>query len=67
MHGYLAFYGNREVEVYASSLFEAKTKAVAHFKVSPKKTHLVSVYLCEKDVNQETGKGTQVYHSTVSF
>ena len=49
MFGYIAFYNNRRHELPADSLFAAKQKAVAHFKVKPKQAHMVSVMLAEKD------------------
>jgi len=60
MNGYKAFYSGKVIEVYAESLFVAKQKAVAEFKVRPKKAHMVSVVLCEKD-------GETVTHSTSEF
>lgn len=62
MHGYKAFYASKSIDVYADSSLAAKNKAVAAFKVSPKKAHMVSVHLCEKDVSAETGNGTQIVH-----
>ena len=60
MNGYKAFYSGKEIEVYAETMLAAKLKAVATFKVSPKKQHMVSVVLCEKD-------GETVTHSTTEF
>jgi hypothetical protein len=60
MNGYKAFYSGKEIEVYAETLLAAKQKAVAAFKVRPKKAHMVSVVLCEKD-------GETVTHSTAEF
>lgn len=54
MYGYIAFYGGRRHELHADSLFAAKEKAVAHFKVRPKQAHMVSVLLAEKDGQQVT-------------
>lgn len=54
MHGYIAFYSGRRHELHADSLFAAKQKAVAHFKVKPKQAHMVSVVLAEKDGEQVT-------------
>lgn len=66
MNGYKAFYNGRTKDVYAVNQLQARTKAVDHFKVPRSKEHMVSVMLCEKDVAPETGKGTQVTHSTAS-
>ena len=54
MYGYIAFYNGRRHELHADSLFSAKEKAVAHFKVKPKQAHMVSVVLAEKDGEQVT-------------
>jgi len=48
MFGYLAFYGSSKKEIYASSLYEAKLKAIKEFRVPKSKTHMISVILCEK-------------------
>jgi hypothetical protein len=66
MNGYKAFYRGSERDVYADTLYEAKQKAVALFKAPKKQEHMVSVMLCEKDVDPATGKGTQYLHSTAS-
>ena len=60
MNGYLAFYNDKKIEIYAESLYAAKLKAVAAFKVKPKKAHMVSVVLCEKD-------GEVVVHNPAEF
>lgn len=60
MNGYIAFYNGKQIELHADTLFAAKTKAVAAFKVSAKKAHMVSVVLAEKD-------GETVTHSTAEF
>ena len=57
MNGYKAFYAGKAIELYAETLLAAKVKAVAAFKVRPKKAHMVSVVLCEK-------AGETVTHST---
>lgn len=54
MNGYKAFYRNKTIEVYASTSFEAQTKAAALFKA--KKSWEVSVVLCELG-------GEQVVHT----
>lgn len=60
MNGYKAFYNGKSIEVYAERLIDAKEKAVAAFKVKPKKAHMVSVVLCEK-------AGEVVIHSPSEF
>ncbi len=47
--GYICMYGDKRWETYADSLYDAKKKAIAHFKVKPKAEHRVSVYLAEKN------------------
>jgi hypothetical protein len=57
MHGFKAFFGNKTHDVYATDMFAAKTKAVAHWGVRKSQQHMVSVVLCEKDVQMpEVGK-----------
>jgi hypothetical protein len=46
-HGYVAFYNQQRIDVWAPSLLAAKEKAVKHFKA--RKPHMVSVMLAEKD------------------
>jgi hypothetical protein len=47
MNGYKAFFNGRELDIYANSLSEAKDKAVAAFKPSKAKRHMVHIHLCE--------------------
>lgn len=49
MNGYLAFYGSRQIEIYAKSLYEAKLEAVKQFKVPKSKQGLLAVVLAEKE------------------
>jgi len=53
MNGYIAFYKNRKIEVYAETSYEAQQKAAEIFKA--KKSYQVTVVLAEKD-------GQQVVH-----
>lgn len=53
MNGYIAFYKNKKMEVYADSSYAAQQKAAAQFKA--KKSYEVNVVLCEK-------AGEQVLH-----
>jgi hypothetical protein len=46
MHGYKAFYKNREIEVYAESSYKAQLKAASIFKA--RKSYDVAVVLCER-------------------
>ena len=58
MNGYKAFYKGKQIDVYASTSYEAQTKASKEFKA--KKSYEVDVYLCEKE-------GKQVTHSTTTI
>lgn len=55
LNGYCAFYNQKKADIYALNLWDAKQKAVAHFKAPKNKAHLVSVMLAEKN-------GAQVVH-----
>lgn len=55
MNGYKAFYNGKTTEVYASSSYEAQTKAAQVMKA--KKQHQVTVILCER------ANGDQVTHT----
>ena len=56
MNGYICFYGNKRIEVYAETSWQAFVKAVDTFKVSKKNEYKVSVHLAEKN-------GEQVVHT----
>ena len=58
MNGYLAFYKDKKIEVYANTSYEAQQKAAAIFKA--KKRYEVTVVLCEKN-------GEQVTHDAASI
>jgi hypothetical protein len=60
MNGYIFFYGSARVEIHADSLYQAKQKAAAYFKVKRNKEHMVHGMLAEKN-------GVQVTHSTSSL
>lgn len=49
MNGYVAFYGNKRVEVYAETTYAAQKEVQRLLKVPPKKAHMISVTLAEKD------------------
>jgi len=49
MNGYIGFYNGSTVELRAATLFEAKTKAIAHFRAPRSKHHMVHVELAEID------------------
>jgi len=54
MNGYIGFYNGKTVDLHAATLFEAKTKALAHFRAPKSKQHMVHVELAEKDGEQVT-------------
>ena len=58
MNGYKGFYNGKETDIYATSLYEAKLKAVEFFKPPKSKQHMVHVHLCELN-------GKQVIHKAV--
>jgi hypothetical protein len=60
VNGYIAFFKDKQTEVYAETSLKARDKAAEFFKVKPKNAYQVSVVLCEKD-------GEQVTHSTASL
>lgn len=62
-YGYKCFYGGREWDCHAPSLYAAKQLALSHFGAKPgsKKANMISVVLCERP------DGSTVSHSTASF
>lgn len=48
-YGYVCLYGNKRVEIHASSAYEATLLALAHFEVPIKQKHMLSVILAEKN------------------
>lgn len=50
--GYKAFYNRKEIELYADSLYQAKQRAITHFKPKKSQEHMVNIVLCE--VESET-------------
>jgi hypothetical protein len=54
MNGYIAFYKDRQLEVYAPTSYDAQLKAAALFRA--KKSYDVTVVLCELN-------GKQVEHT----
>lgn len=57
MNGYVAFFGGRETEVRADSLYAAKCAAVAFFKPRKSQEHMVHVHLAER------ADGSEVVHA----
>ena len=52
MNGYIAFYRNKSIEIYATSAYEAQKLAAKQFKA--KKSYEVTAVLAEKDGKQVT-------------
>ena len=57
LHGYIAMFCGRRLEIRAASLYAAKTEALRQFKPSKAKANLVSVMLAER------ADGTAVTHN----
>jgi len=57
MNGYIAYYNQRRIEVYAETSYRAQQDAVARFRAPKSKRHLVHVVLVEQD-------GKPVTHTT---
>lgn len=54
LNGYVCFYNGQRYEVYAPDLYQAKVRAIHHFKAPKKKEHMISVVLCELAGRQVT-------------
>lgn len=57
-YGYVAFYGEKRVEVYADTSFEAQKKVAVQLKIPEKKRYMIQVVLAQKD-------GKDVVHTAV--
>jgi superfamily II DNA or RNA helicase len=55
MNGYVAFYKDKRIDVYAETLCDARDKAAVIFKAKKKQVYQVHVVLAEKG-------GVQVIH-----
>lgn len=55
--GYVGFFDGKHHDFYAASLYAAKQQAIAFFKPSKKKEHLVTVQLAER------ADGSEVVHT----
>jgi hypothetical protein len=49
LNGYVCFFNGKRHELHANDAWDAKQKAIAHFKPKKSEQHLVSVHLAEKD------------------
>ena len=54
MNGYIFFYNDKRLEVYAETLYAAQLKAIEHFKPPKSKRHMVHGMLAEKNGEQVT-------------
>ena len=54
MNGYVAFYKNKRVEVYATSSYGAQLNAQKLLRVSDSQRYKITVVLAEKDGEQVT-------------
>lgn len=52
MNGYIAFYKNKQLEVYANTSYEAQKEAAEQLAVHPSKRYMIEVVLCEKKNEQ---------------
>jgi hypothetical protein len=48
LHQYACFYSGKETEISAAELYEAKLKAIDHFKPPKSKRHMISVVLIQR-------------------
>ena len=55
MNGYICFYKNKRIEIYANTTYEAQLEAAR--KLNVRRSSEISVHLAERD-------GEQVTHST---
>jgi hypothetical protein len=71
MHGYLAFYRNKQIEIYAETAYEAQQKAIVEIQATlrprgHKWKYEVYTALCEKDCQPDGNggwlSGEQVVH-----
>lgn len=62
-NGYIGFFGDKEVEIYADTLADAKQKAMDHFKPKKADRGQVSVHLAEKDGKQVTSVSETVWEA----
>lgn len=49
MNEYIGYYNGETVDIRASSLYEAKTEALTHFRAPRSRQHMIHVELAEKD------------------
>lgn len=54
MNGYIFFYNDQRVEIDAETLYQAKLKALEHFRPPKSKAHMVHGMIAEKNGEQIT-------------
>jgi hypothetical protein len=59
MYGFVCFYAGRRIEVYATSMYQAKLQAIAQFKAPRSTEHMISVIFAEQP------DGSEVVHVAV--
>lgn len=60
MNGYVCFYNQKRIEIYADSSYSAQCKAAEKLRIKPRLQHKINVMLAEKD-------GKQYVHSTAGI
>lgn len=63
IHGFVCLYAQKRGDFYAPTVLAARAQAAAKWKVKSKNEYLITVWLAEKNVDPETGKGTEVIHA----
>lgn len=58
MNGYVCFYNDKRIEVYANTTYEAQMLAAKQLKVKDKNQYKITVVLAEKN-------GEEVIHTAV--
>lgn len=59
MNKYVAFYGQKQIDVEAETSYAAQKKAAEVLKVKPNKQYMITIMLAERS------DGTQVVHTPV--
>ena len=59
LNEYLGYYQGKQEDIYASSMMEAKAKAINVFNPPKSKAHLVNVHLVKANVNRQAAMGLE--------
>ena len=54
MNGYIAYYNNKKIDVYADTSYQAQQRAAKVLNVSEKNRYKITVILAEKNNQQVT-------------